>query len=176
MCCVATRLRDMSTESFAMPCYLFTWHTYGSWLPDRQQGYVHWNRGLSASSLALAACYREQQKDSAVRLSLEQQELLIKELLLASNFQRFTLHAVACEDSHTHVLISWKDSRQPEVLKRSMRHSMSKKLNQLENRRWFSRGGNTSRVRDQRHFDYLYKVYLPSHNGMKWNREKGIYR
>ena len=28
-----------------MPCYLFTYHAYGSWLPDHAEGYVHWKEG-----------------------------------------------------------------------------------------------------------------------------------
>ncbi|MEM1305417.1 MAG: hypothetical protein AAGG46_11005, partial [Planctomycetota bacterium] len=30
----------------AMPVYLFTYHTYGSWLPDRPQGYVQRDQGI----------------------------------------------------------------------------------------------------------------------------------
>jgi hypothetical protein len=94
-----------------MSCYLFTWHTYGSWLPDRPQGYVHWERGLSSPNVALAACYKEQQKESTVYLSLQQQELIIEEILIAAKRQNIRLHEVASESFHVHVLASWKDER-----------------------------------------------------------------
>ena len=159
-----------------MSCYLFTWHTYGSWLPDRPQGYVHWERGLSPPNAALAACYKEQQKESTLNLSLQQQEFIIDEILIAARHQRIRLHAIACEGSHVHVLASWKDKRPAKALRRSLRHSLTQKLNQLDKRSWFSRGGDLKRVRTQQHFDHLYHRYLPSHSGMKWNIEKGLYQ
>ncbi len=155
-----------------MSCYLFT----ASWLPDRPQGYVHWKRGLSSPNLALAACYKDEQKETTVELSLNQQTELVHEVLKAAAFQSFRLHAVACENSHIHVLASWKDPRPAPILRRSLRHSFTQRLNQHEKRPWFSRGGDLKRVRTQSHFDHLYYVYLPSHSGMKWNPEKGIYQ
>jgi hypothetical protein len=38
-----------------MPCYLFTWHAYATWLPDRKQGYVEKGRGILPPDKAAAA-------------------------------------------------------------------------------------------------------------------------
>ena len=80
-----------------MPCYLFTWHTYGSWLPDRPEGYVHWLRGLQPTSPPLAVRYDEQQKETVVLLDEEHQLATIDELRKAAPLQRLRLHMVACE-------------------------------------------------------------------------------
>lgn len=158
-----------------MSCYLITLHTYASWLPDRAEGYVHWKRGLSTPNTALAACYREEQKESTVFLSTDIQKSIISEIVKASPLQRFRLHAVACEHSHVHILLSWRDNRVATALRKSLRYSLAFMLNRQERRRWFSRGGSLRRVRTQNHFDHLYYEYMPAHEGMKWREDMGAY-
>lgn len=159
-----------------MPCCLFTWHTYGSWLPDRPQGYVHWKRGLSLPNLGLAACYKDQQKEATVPLSLQHQETTINEILVAATFQLFRVHSIAYEATHIHMLVSWKDTRLPKRIRNSDRHSLTQRLNRIESRDWFSRGGDIKHVKNQAHFDHLYIKYLPSHNGMKWDDKRGLFQ
>lgn len=159
-----------------MPCFLFTWHTYGSWLPDRDKGYVHWQRGLSKSSTQLAVAYREQQTHETAFFSVQHQTTVIEEVLSAASFQHFQVHFIACEATHVHVLASWASEKSATVLRRSLRHSLTQRLNQLLHRPWFSRGGDLKRVRNRAHFEHLYNRYLPSHSGMKWSAERGIYK
>ncbi len=158
-----------------MPCYLFTWHTYGSWLPDRPQGYVHWSRGLQPSSPRLALCYRKEQRDSTVQLGETQQRAIIEELMKSALPIRYRLHSVASDKTHIHVLASWLDKRPWKRLCRSMRRSMSQCLNRQRKRRWFSRGGHSKQVLNRSHYDHLVFDYLPSHSGWKYAEEKGIY-
>lgn len=157
-----------------MPCYLFTWHTYGSWLPDRPPGYVHWKRGLGLPNVSLAACYRDQQKEATVYFSLQHQEAIIDEIIFAANFQLFRVHSIACEATHIHMLASWKNSRAAKTIRKSVRYSLTQRLNCADRRHWFSRGGDIKQVKNQDHFDHLYYKYLPSHSGLKWNEERGI--
>ena len=160
-----------------MPCFLFTWHTYASWMPDRPQGYVHWERGLQPSNPKLAQRYREQQKDTSVVFSAEQQQLLIGELRRSAELATFRLHYVAFEPTHLHVLVSWHDARTYEQLRRSIRRSISLALNRHGGqRRWLSRGESKRRVKDQSHFDYLINKYLPDHGGWKWCERRGLWR
>jgi hypothetical protein len=160
-----------------MPCLLFTWHTYGSWLPDRVEGYVHWDRGLQASNPKLAQRYREQQKDSAVEFSDEQQQLLIGELQRSAELATFRLHYVAFEPTHVHIVVSWCDSRTYKQLRRSIRRSISAALNRHGGERsWLSRGESARHVKDQAHFDYLTRRYLPDHKGWKWCERRGMWR
>ena len=43
-----------------MPCYLFTYHGYGTWLPDRSRGYVRRKEGILPTDEApMAECYRK---------------------------------------------------------------------------------------------------------------------
>ncbi len=159
-----------------MPCHHFTWHTYGSWLPDRPEGYVHWSRGLQPSDAALATRYREQQKESTAELAEEYQLAIIEELQKAAPLQRFRLHFVACELTHLHVLASWPDERGWKKLRRSIRRSISQRLMIVLRRKWLAREEDCRRVKDQKHFDYLMGQYLPSHSGWKWSEGHGLFK
>jgi hypothetical protein len=45
-----------------MPCYLFTYHAYGSWMPDRPQGYVRRGKGILPTDTRMAERYRKNTK------------------------------------------------------------------------------------------------------------------
>ena len=38
-----------------MPCYLFTFHAYGTWMPDREEGFVRREQGILPPDEELAA-------------------------------------------------------------------------------------------------------------------------
>lgn len=42
-----------------MPVYLFTLHSYGSWLPDHRRGYTKRNQGIFPTDEKLAGYYRD---------------------------------------------------------------------------------------------------------------------
>jgi hypothetical protein len=41
-----------------MPCYLFTYHGHGTWLPDHARGYVRRKVGVLAADVEMARNYR----------------------------------------------------------------------------------------------------------------------
>ena len=41
-----------------MPVYLFTYHAYQSWMPDRGRGFVQKGRGIQPTNALLAHAYR----------------------------------------------------------------------------------------------------------------------
>ena len=155
-----------------MPCYLFTWHAYGSWMPDRPQGYVKAGKILPTDH-DLAAVYRARQREATVEFESNTQHMVIDELVLTAEYRRFRLHFVATDPSHLHVLVSWPDERTFTLLRRGIRESISRRLN-LQNRRdWLSHRGSRKRVCDQSHFVYLVESYLPGHRGWKWEEKRG---
>ena len=61
-----------------MPCYLFTFHAYGTWLPDRRRGYVRRDKqGIHKQDHELADKYKEQMSQDIVRFDRDIQELMI---------------------------------------------------------------------------------------------------
>ena len=158
-----------------MPCYLFTWHAYGTWMPDRSQGYVKKGRGILPPDQEQARRYRARQKETAANFASTEQRLIIDESLIAADKRRFRLHGVATEPTHLHLLLSWRDERTFELLRRGVRESISRRLNAHTSRRWLEQGGSRKQVREHLHFDYLMTTYLPKHSGWKWREGVGCY-
>lgn len=159
-----------------MPCFLFTYHSHGSWLPDREQGYVHWKKGLLLPDPELAELYRDNMSSDEVNFDHTKQKLLLVEVATASEYQQFRFHAAATEITHVHVLVSWNDVRRPIKLRDSIKQSLTRRMNrEYEKRKWLVKGASRSHVRDQEHFDYLMRVYLPKHRGWKWEEGRGLY-
>jgi len=159
-----------------MPCYLFTYHSHGSWLPDREQGYVHWKKGSLPADAKRAEQYREKMVESEAVFDHLKQRVLLSEIEVASGFQGFRFHAAATETTHVHVLASWKDERPWLKLRNSIKQSLNLRLNkEFERRTWFVKGASRRHVEEQDHFDYLLNVYLPKHRSWKWSEGRGEY-
>jgi REP element-mobilizing transposase RayT len=160
-----------------MPCYHFTFHAFGSWMPDEDDGYVRRGEGVQLPDLVQAKAYRSRMRESEVHFGESEQQLIIDELLIAAEKQGFRMHFVATEPTHIHVLISWTDDRTWEKLRNGIKSSLSRRLRRnVASRRWLSEGGSRRRVSIQEHFDYLVHTYLPRHGGWKWSFDRGTYR
>ena len=150
-----------------MPCYLFTWHAYGTWMPDRPRGYVKSKRLLRPNA-RVAEAYRKRQRESVARFDETAQDLIVDELQNAAEFRRFRLHGIATDPTHVHLLVSWDDERPFEEVRRGVRESVTRRLSEHERRTWFSHRGSRKRVHDRGHFEHLMTRYLPSHRGLCW--------
>ena len=158
-----------------MPCYLFTFHAYGTWMPDRRQGFVRrGGQGVLPPDGVLAESYRERAAETQAIFDATVQRLLIEETCIACEKQRYRGHSIATDSTHLHALVSWLDQRPWLKIRTSLKSSLSRRLNREVKRRhnWFVDSASRKRVKDQQHFDYLANVYLPSHRGWKW-RERG---
>ena len=72
-----------------MPCYLFTYHAYGSWMPDRPQGYVQRKQGILPPDAVLAQKYRTAMEQSEAKFTSDVQIALIDSLLESREKQSF---------------------------------------------------------------------------------------
>lgn len=159
-----------------MPCYLFTYHAYGSWLPDRKQGYVRRHEGILLQDHQQAEQYEDRMVEAEKSFTSEIQQEIISVLLESQTKQSFECYAIATEASHTHVFLGWRDSRPWLRMRSIVKSSVTRRLKQMFGRQqWFSEGGSRKRVGDQQHFDYLVRVYLPGHRGWKWDFGRGVY-
>jgi len=155
-----------------MPCYLFTYHGYGTWMPDHAQGYVRRKEGVLASDNNMATYYRNNLKEDPVSFSRSMQRHLLAAAIEAFKFQELRGHFIAAENTHLHVLVSWRSNAAWQLVRRRLRSSLTRWLNrEVERRTWFSKQPSRKQVNDQRHFDYLMSTYLPKHSGLKWREE-----
>jgi hypothetical protein len=147
-----------------MAVYLITVHAYRSWMPDRPEGYVRRGAGILPTDPELAEVYNAIAIEPAVRFGDEQQQLLIDESLAASAKQSLRCHFAATDPTHIHLLLSWKTAKTSAAIRKSIKTSLTRRLNQeCEHHIWFSRSGSRKRVTDEDHFNNLVQSYLPSH-------------
>jgi hypothetical protein len=160
-----------------MPCFLFTYHAHGTWLPNRQQGYVKRGQGILPPDGRMYGLYVRSMKEPAIIFHGEHQLDLIREVLNASSHQSFEPYGIATDSTHIHILLGWRDIKAAKSRSSSIKWSLSHSLKEkYEKRDWLSEGGSCKQVKNQQHFDYLRYKYLPKHNGWKWQPEKGLYR
>jgi hypothetical protein len=160
-----------------MPCYLFTYHAYGSWMPDRSRGYVKRRRGILPRDVDMAAKYHAAMKEQALEFNDNMQGLILDTMLASHQPQVFKPYFITTDISHVHLFVGWRDGRTWLRMRSSIKGSMSRYLNnQLDRRKWFVEGGSRKQVRDRTHFEYLMRTYLPRHRGWKWSSANGKYR
>ncbi len=117
-----------------MPVYMFTYHAYGSWMPDRRRGYVRDKEILPPDGKA-ARQYRKNMKHSPVEFDDDIQRFCIDEVIRSSERQRFRAYFIATDLTHIHVVVSWRDSRPWKTLRAGIRRSMTMRLNREIERR-----------------------------------------
>ena len=160
-----------------MPCYLFTYHAYGSWMPDREQGFVRRGEGILPANTALAQRYRQRATQAEIHFDDASQKLLIEAVIEGCECRGLRLHFVAAETTHFHVLVSWSTEQAWKTVRTGLKSSLSRRLNrELGRKRWWADGSSRKQVNDQDHFEYLVGTYLPKHKGWKWQEGVGMFR
>jgi len=145
-------------------------------MPDRKRGYTKREQGYLPPDPEMAAHYRRNMKPSPVSFSHEMQKMMIDETLKAAGFQRFRVEGIGSDPTHLHDLVSWRDRRTWEQLRRGLRTSLTQRLNeQFQRRTWFVESASRKHVQDQDHYDYLTIKYLPDHPGWKYSRDRGLF-
>jgi hypothetical protein len=159
-----------------MPCYLFTFHAYRSWMPDHKRGFTRRKDGIVERNVGLAAAYEREAKQQPVDFDSAVQRWLIDETQVNAKFQRVRVHAVATDSTHLHALVSWGDERDWLRIRTSLKTSLTRRLNrERQQRSWFAEPGSRKRVVDRKHFDYLESMYLPKPSGWQWNETDGLF-
>ncbi|MEO0586071.1 MAG: hypothetical protein AAF078_00365 [Planctomycetota bacterium] len=159
-----------------MPVILLTLHAYGTWLPDRPQGYVRRDTpGVLPSNTTQAERYRKQMHHPQASFGQAEQHAILTATINAAALQNLELHAAATDITHAHLLISWRDDRPASHIQRSLKRSISTHLNTLHRRPWLSRGGHIQPIQDRAHLDHLRTAYLPKHTGLQYSPTQGIH-
>jgi hypothetical protein len=160
-----------------MPCYLFTYHAYGSWMPDRSRGYVKRGHGVLPPDAHMAKLYSRAMKETEVAFDDQLQRWAIASLIESEPLQKFDLYYIATDVTHLHALLAWRDEREPVRMRSLLKGSITRTLNRTRARRtWLSEGASRKQVKRRGHFQYLFETYLPKHSGWKWTREKGYFK
>jgi hypothetical protein len=84
------------------------------------------------------------------------------------------LEAAGSDETHAHLIISWRTFVSWERVDQRLKNLLSLKLNRrrgITGKRWFVRRHSAPRrVKNRKHFNYLLTQYLPDHPGLFWKR------
>lgn len=154
-----------------MPVCHFTYHAYGTWLPDRPEGYFKHGQSWQKPDIHVAKTYRQNMKQPATDLLRPAQQLIRQTLIESQPLQRFELYAIASDTSHLHVVAAWRDDRDPVHVRSQIKSSLTRALNKrLAKQQWFTAKAGHTPVTDQAHLYELIHHYLPKH-GLYWKAE-----
>ncbi len=160
-----------------MPCYLFTYHAYGSWLPDHDKGFVLRKKGIQSTDIALAKTYRQRMQETEVTLSETHQQAAIEAIRNATKHIACRLYIVVTDPTHIHMLTSWRDEKTWQQKRNSYKRAITIALKtEYEKRTWLSEGSSRKQIKDREHFEYLITQYLPKHCGWKWSEGEGLFK
>ncbi|MEM7576825.1 MAG: hypothetical protein AAF328_05050 [Planctomycetota bacterium] len=155
-----------------MPVVLFTLHAYGSWMPDRPEGYVRRREGLLPTAPAMADQYRKHMKANAVSFDAPQQRLVLEATLEKCVIRGWTLQAAATDPTHIHAVLSWHNDTPAAKIQDGLKRSITIACNARHSQRpWLSEGGSKKRVANFEHLTHLRENYLPSHRGWRYDAE-----
>lgn len=159
-----------------MPCFLFTYHAHGTWLPNRKQGYVKRGQGILPPDERMHRLYVAAMIEETVCFNSELQKVLLDTVLQAALHQKLEPYFITSDETHLHVLVGWRHDRRGKQVKSQLKWSLTHNLNtRFEKRVWLAEGGSGQQVKDLKHFRHLRNVYLPKHNGWKWSPERGFF-
>ena len=159
-----------------MPVFLFTYHAYGTRLPDREQGYVRRKQGTLPPDEEAAKLYRDQMQQDAVSFGGEAQLQIIQAVRNTEPHIDITIRMVVTDPTHAHVLLQWTHERGWKSLRTSVKTAISIALKKQQDKAWLSEGASAKQVKDEAHLHYLENQYLPDHRGWKWSSAKGLFK
>ena len=158
-----------------MPRHLITLHTYGSWMPDRPQGFFDHADGNRPTHIGLARHRRATQRHATQTLDCSRQRDAIDAVIAAAAHIDATLYAAATEPQHLHLLLGWPGERPAVSIQRAFKTAITRALQtQPGSPPLFTRGGHRRRIRDAEHFGHVRDHYLPSHTGVCYDARTGF--
>ena len=118
-----------------MPMLHYSQHAYGTWMPGKARGYVHHSRGLQPSSDLMDRQYRLRQREPDAVFTPDVQECMINTLLDSQQPLDLLLFSVGTDPEHVHVAFCYRDDRRWDAVCRSLKQSLTRRLNKLAGRR-----------------------------------------
>lgn len=154
-----------------MPVYHFTYHAYGTWLPNKEEGYFRHDDGYHPQDIERANLYRNQMTQRPESFDDEMQKVLIAGTYDICINRGWTFYGGATNISHFHALIGCREEITADAMSRRLKNLLSLFLGRLRKQRghkWFVHDESKVRVTEREHFDYLLATYFPKHAGIVW--------
>lgn len=144
-----------------MAVYLFTIHSYASWLQDNPRGYTEKGKGVQPPSKELGDLVRRSLAHEPVIFNQQMQELLVSATVNLCEEKNWRLHQIRATTTHIHILVSWRGFVEWKEVRSTLKRRLGADLSKALNKRgpWFSLEGSRKQVKDRKHFDHLMETY-----------------
>jgi len=130
--------------------YHLTWHTYGSWLPGHERGWVERDTpGIQPPNDGRQAVAQEAMTTEAVTLDEDQRAIVAATIRDHCRIRAWTLHAVHVGSTHVHVVVT--ADRDPKDVLDQFKSWCSRRLNEKAGvkGRWWVYHGSTKWINDE---------------------------
>jgi REP element-mobilizing transposase RayT len=113
--------------------FMFTWSTYGTWLPGDERGWVDHRRGFQLPDPIRELEAAAKMTEDACRLNQAQREQVHEQIAETCGYRRWHLYAVNCRSNHLHAVIS--ASAAPKTMREQLKAWCTRRLKDDERRR-----------------------------------------
>ncbi len=110
--------------------FLFTWSTYGTWLPGDARGWVEYKRGFQLPDPIREVESAARMTEDACLLTLNQRQRVNQQIAETCTHKHWLLHAVNCRSNHVHVVLS--SSAPPKTIREQLKAWCSRRLNEQQ--------------------------------------------
>jgi REP element-mobilizing transposase RayT len=110
--------------------FLFTWSTYGTWLPGDARGWVEYQRGFQLPDPILELECAARMTHDACRLAPHQRERVNKQVAETCQYKGWLLHAVNCRSNHVHVVLS--SPANPKIIREQLKAWCTRRLKEQQ--------------------------------------------
>jgi|CXWL01.1.fsa_nt_gi REP element-mobilizing transposase RayT len=110
--------------------FLFTWSTYGTWLPGDSRGWVEYRHGFQLPDPILELECKARMTEDACRLAQQQRERVHQQVAETCAHKRWILHAVNCRTNHVHVVLS--SATPPKTIREQLKAWCTRRLNEQQ--------------------------------------------
>ena len=110
--------------------FLFTWSTYGTWLPGDARGWVEYRHGFQLPDPILELECAARMTEDACRLAPHQRQRVGDQIAETCEKKRWVLHAVNCRSNHVHVVLS--SMAHPKTIREQLKAWCTRRLNEQE--------------------------------------------
>ncbi len=133
--------------------YHITWHTYGTWLPGHEDGWVQRDTpGVQAADEGILDQSNQILAYEPVSLDVAQREIVRRTIVDHCAIRDWALHASNPRTTHVHVVVT--ADRKPEDVLNQLKSWCSRRLNTHvgEKRQWWAAHGSTKWINDEEYF------------------------
>ena len=110
--------------------FLFTWSTYGSWLPGDARGWIEYRNGFQLPDPILELECAARMTEDACLLQPHQRARVHEQDAETCRHKSWSLHAVNCRTNHVHIVLS--AVADPHIIREQIKAWCTRRLNEQQ--------------------------------------------